>query len=147
MTRLHVVARFRENWTKITESQYPNGHRIRLVCENSYLTKPIHFIVIPGFLFFWWRNLNIPVRPVNTMAADALAPVFTGIQLSKSLPSLRWASTISALLVLRIDRNVIYRKVSNIRRTKSQYLTDSHLVLQSSLPNPLKPGVKLRMKM
>ena len=40
-----------------------------------------------------------------------------------------------------------YRKVSNIRRTKSQNLNDSHLVLKSSLPNPLKPGVKSRMKM
>ena len=39
-----------------------------------------------------------------------------------------------------------YRKVSNIRRTKSQNLNDSHLVLKSSLPNPLKPGVKSRMK-
>ena len=42
---------------------------------------------------------------------------------------------------------VDYRKVSNIRRTESQYLNDSHLVLQSSLPNPMKPCVKLRMKM
>ena len=40
-----------------------------------------------------------------------------------------------------------YRKISNIRRTKSQNLKDSHLVLKSSLPNPLKPGVKSRMKM
>ena len=40
-----------------------------------------------------------------------------------------------------------YRKVSNIRRTKSHNLNDSHLVLKSSLPNPLKPGVKSRMKM
>ena len=29
----------------------------------------------------------------------------------------------------------IYRKISNIRRTKSQNLNDSHLVLKSSLPN------------
>ena len=41
----------------------------------------------------------------------------------------------------------MYRIVSNIRRTKSQNLNDSHLVLKSSLPNPLKPGVKSRMKM
>ena len=41
----------------------------------------------------------------------------------------------------------MYRKISNIRRTKSQNLNDSHLVLKSSLPNPLKPGVKSRMKM
>ena len=40
-----------------------------------------------------------------------------------------------------------YRKVSNIRRTKSQNWNDSHLVLKSSLPNPLKLGVKSRIKM
>ena len=42
--------------------------------------------------------------------------------------------------------NLLYRKLSNIRRTKSQHLNDSRLILQMSLPNPLKPGVKLRMK-
>ena len=40
-----------------------------------------------------------------------------------------------------------YRKISNIRHIITQNLNDSHLVLQSSLPNPLKPGVKSRMKM
>ena len=43
--------------------------------------------------------------------------------------------------------DLIYRKVSNIRRTKSQNLNDSRLVLHLSLPNRLKPGVKSRMKM
>ena len=36
----------------------------------------------------------------------------------------------------------IYRKLSNIRRTKSQNLNDSRLVLHLSLPNLFKPGVK-----
>ena len=40
-----------------------------------------------------------------------------------------------------------YRQVSNIRRTKSQHSKDSHTVLRLSLPNPLKPDVKSRMKM
>ena len=40
-----------------------------------------------------------------------------------------------------------YRKISNIRRTKSQNLNHYHLVLRSSLVNPLKPSVKSRMKM
>ena len=40
-----------------------------------------------------------------------------------------------------------YRKVSNIRRTKSKNLNDSRIVLQLSLPSRLKPGVKSRMKM
>ena len=39
-----------------------------------------------------------------------------------------------------------YRIVSNIRRTKLQNLNDSRPALQLSLPNPLKSGVKSRMK-
>ena len=42
---------------------------------------------------------------------------------------------------------IYYRNISNIRRLKYQNLNDSHLVLQSSLPSPLRPGVKSRMKM
>ena len=42
----------------------------------------------------------------------------------------------------------IYRKISNISRTKSQNLNVSCLVFKLSLPHPLKqPGVKSRMKM
>ena len=40
----------------------------------------------------------------------------------------------------------IYRKVSNVRRTKSPNLDVSRLVVQLS-SNPMKPGVKSRMKM
>ena len=36
-----------------------------------------------------------------------------------------------------------YRQVSNIRGIKSQYLKDSRTVLRLSLPNPLKPDVKV----
>ena len=42
--------------------------------------------------------------------------------------------------------NGIYRKISNISHTKSQNSNVSHLILQLSLPNSLKPGVKSRMK-
>ena len=38
-------------------------------------------------------------------------------------------------------------QVFNIRRTKSQHLKDYRVVLRLSLPNPLKPDVKSRMKM
>ena len=41
----------------------------------------------------------------------------------------------------------IYRKLSNIRRTQNQNLNVSRLNMQPPLPNPLKPGVKSRMKM
>ena len=40
-----------------------------------------------------------------------------------------------------------YRKTSSISRTKFQNLNVSCIILQLSSPNPLKPGVKLRMKM
>ena len=42
---------------------------------------------------------------------------------------------------------ILYRQISNIRRTNSQTLNVSRLVLQLSLPNPLKSGIKSRMKM
>ena len=41
----------------------------------------------------------------------------------------------------------IYCQISNTSRTKSQNFNDSHLILQLSLPNILKPCVKSRMKM
>ena len=41
----------------------------------------------------------------------------------------------------------IYRKTSNTSRTKSQKLNVSRHFLHLSLPNPLKPCVKSRMKM
>ena len=40
-----------------------------------------------------------------------------------------------------------YRQISNIRRTKSQNINVSRLVLQLSLPSLLKPRIKFRMKM
>ena len=40
-----------------------------------------------------------------------------------------------------------YRKISYISRTKYPNSNVSRLVLQLSLPNPMKPSVKSRMKM
>ena len=48
---------------------------------------------------------------------------------------------------LRAVTKYDYRKTSSINRTKFQNLNVSNLVLQLSLLNPLKPGVKLRMNM
>ena len=46
-----------------------------------------------------------------------------------------------------IEKRETYCEISNTRHTKSQNLNVSRLVLQLSLPNPLKPGVKSRMKL
>ena len=48
----------------------------------------------------------------------------------------------------KIKQNQLtYRKISSISRTISQNLNVSCILLQLSSLNPLKPGVKLRMKM
>ena len=47
----------------------------------------------------------------------------------------------------RIFQESKYYQTSNIRHTKSPNLNVSRLILQLSLPNPLKPVVKSRMKM
>ena len=53
----------------------------------------------------------------------------------------------SIVPIHRNKPNITYRKTSSISRSKAQNLNVSHLVLQLSLPNSLKPNVKLRMKM
>ena len=45
------------------------------------------------------------------------------------------------------SQDYTYRQLSNIKRTKSLRLKYSRIVLWLSLPNPLKPDVKSRMKM
>ena len=50
-------------------------------------------------------------------------------------------------IVSGLGTNVPYRKTSSIGRTISQSLNAACILLQLSSLNPLKPGVKLRMKM
>ena len=50
-------------------------------------------------------------------------------------------------LYISFNGNFNNRKIFNMRRTKSQKLNGSRLVLQLLLSNPLKPGVKSSMKM
>ena len=52
----------------------------------------------------------------------------------------------TAALKRRYWPQTIYREVCNIRRTKSRNWNVSRLILWLSLPNPLKAGVKSRMK-
>ena len=51
-----------------------------------------------------------------------------------------------SLETMRLADKIRYHKISNIRRTKLQNLND-RLVLHLPFANPLKPGVKLNMKM
>ena len=57
-------------------------------------------------------------------------------------------SSVSSSLFSFVFNKVVDReKTCNISRTKPQKLNVSRLILQLSLPNPLKPGVKSRIKM
>ena len=48
--------------------------------------------------------------------------------------------------ILRMHEQLEYCRISNIIHTKSPNLTVSRLILQLTLPNPMKPGIKSRMK-
>ena len=55
--------------------------------------------------------------------------------------------TVSQWLLALLLMSYAYCQTSNIWHTKSQNLIVSRVILQLSLPNLLKPGVKSRMKM
>ena len=86
-------------------------------------------------LSFWWQSSKLIVALWHHMAWV----IFINTGSSNGL----FSGGFKLLPALMLT----YRKVSNIRSTKSQNLKASHPTLQLSLPNPLKPGVKLRMKM
>ena len=88
---------------------------------------------------------NVWLSPTNKscdLCSHIFLGCFTGTGVIIWLPQ-----SVSVSDVTLKDINENYRKVSNIRRTKSQNLNDSRLVMQMSLSNLLKPGFKSRMKM
>ena len=64
----------------------------------------------------------------------------------KQIRTYIWNVRFYSVTVLYYDRITYYRQLSSIMRTQSPSINVSRLVLQLSLPNPLKPRVKLRMK-
>ena len=50
-------------------------------------------------------------------------------------------------VITSLHASLTYRKISNISGTKSPNINVYRLVLQLSLPKPMIPGVKSRMKM
>ena len=50
-------------------------------------------------------------------------------------------------VIQKLHTQMKYRQTSNKRRTKSQLLNVSLIILQLSLLNPLKPSIKPIMKM
>ena len=70
-----------------------------------------------------------------------------GIPAAHSLPCWARATPVWWLPANKNKEPFYYHQTFNIMHTKSQNLNVSRIVLQTSLPCPLKPGVKSRMKM
>ena len=119
---------------------------------RGYPAKRALSAMIGSYLPFWYDTL------VMTVAVDFHQYRHVSLQL-KSWNHLFWPQLLlfqsfhnrtlcaNSPVFQIFEGQFTYRKVSNIRRTKSPILNDSRLVLQLSLPNPLKLGIKSRMKM
>ena len=137
----------------------------------------IHWLIFPypsGLLHWHCGNLTIAPVPakqpwwiwINTSCEFIMNDCITTTKQSTTKPCayflgytvLRWIRwrhfamqslliSNSKAMILIIVAKWRYRQVSNIRRTKSQHLRNYRTVLRLSLPNPLKPDVKSRMKM
>ena len=108
------------------------------ICSLSYTTSrnPNRLFVLSGLvhtLFFVWVGL---FGSANCVALPHTADI------------IRWCITFEVKVQCNMHTaDPKYHKISNIRRTKSPNLNVSRPVLQLSLPNPMKPGLKSRMKM
>ena len=100
---------------------------------------------------FSWKKLikillrSVPKSPiVNKSVFNGLAPNRQEAITSTNVDQGVWCHMASQGLS---ELTTKYCQVSNISHTKSQHLQDYRTVLWLSLPNPLKPDVKSRMKM
>ena len=75
-----------------------------------------------------WQKKNISRSGTNTMAH-------------------RFHSIVQSTQQENQSHAFFINKISNVRHNKSPNLNVSRFVVQLSLPNPMKPGVKSRMKM
>ena len=110
---------------------------------NDYVFMGFIYPYSSGLLRWQWRSYDIV--PVPSEKAWSLH-VNTSHQFTESFDMTTTKQTKNISIFYGIYWQT-YRKISNIRRTKSQTLNVSRLVLQLSLPNPMKPGVKSKMKM
>ena len=82
------------------------------------------------------------MTPYNFLSAQCKTCIISHFKLYVCLIYLinDWGNTMAPY-----NMRSTYRKTSSISQAKPQNLNVSRLVLQSSLPNPLKPGVKPKM--
>ena len=143
-------------------------HIRKLFPMTSLPAVTIHYTVKQGFHLDWWQQTRWGCIMWNILAI----PLGTHLGFHLCVIGKTWLTIITLvnicnIYIIRIPGGYIiecrtwywnwseplgvimlyYRKVSNIRRTKSQNLNISHLDLQLPLHNILKPSVKRRMEM
>ena len=121
--------------TCITRPQWSKHISDKLLHLAFYLARqPCLFFsrsVDGGDLYGHNSHLCLPLRSYNVRMCYL------------SMHTRKWGHKVNQLTWLL---ELQYCQVSNIRCTKSQHLKDSRTILWLSLPNPLKPDVKSRMK-
>ena len=89
--------------------------------------------------------LEVLNQSFGALKGDSLARCISRPQWVKLCPRVTFVPVVIRVSSVILDH--VYRKISNISRTKSPNLNVSRLVVQLSLPNQTKPGVKSSMKM
>ena len=114
-----------------------------------FLTNPLCLIDCVLLLSLrYWLMAADDGNPKASIKAQTMLGMYYCREESRDLKkAFFWHSEACGNNSLESQGMACYCKTSNICHTKSQNLNVSHLILQLSLPNPLKPDVKLRMKM
>ena len=86
-------------------------------------------------------NKSIPTRWNRQIVVNE------SLEVKKGCIEMHMEATLTSTELVISHCNLIYRKTSCISRTEFQNSNVSSILLQLSSLNPLKPGVKLRMKM
>ena len=114
----------------------------RLISPLDYLFKSLSRLITKKS---WIPFINQCEKCVHVITFKLFFQVPYALWLDQSTtnPAMWWIELPWPPVRIKID----IPQTSNMRRTKYKNCIVSLLVLQLSLPNPLKPGVKLRMKM
>ena len=128
-----------------------NSFRVTPICVGEIIIIGSHNGLSPDRrqAIIWTNAGLLSIEPLRTYFSENLIKVqpFSLKKMHVKMSSAKWRPSCLGLNVLMgpcLPWGMILtnRKISNIRRTKSQNWNVSRLVLQLPLPNPMKPGVK-----
>ena len=111
--------------------------------QNQFIVNP-HFNSLCAELLWMNRNMHLHFKQFPNTREWRLLKLIHNRE-NDMLTFI--CNTLPADSLVKCDPIITYCQFSNIRRTQSPNINVSHLIFQLPLPNPLKPHVKLRIKM